>query len=334
MEEDHRVGVAGIPVVFYTPETSAGLGGGLTLTFPRGEPEDHLRPNSLQTFGLYSLKNQYMFFLSPEVHSPDDAWRFRPIFMFSYYPDTYYGIGRDVSKDDEEDFTIETVVIRPQLLRRVYSHFNAGLFMKWKRTDVIEIEDDGQLARRDLPGVDGSRFIGMGPILEWDSRDQLFYPTRGGWYRITAEFYRDWMGSDHDYEQYSLDLRHYLSVRERHVVAGQLYAAGLSGDIAFNEFAQLDSMRGMPGSLYRDRCMAFAQIEYRFPLYKRLSGVTYISAGDVMNRWSDFDPGELKFAGGAGLRFQLNPRDNINMRLDIGVSSEGVFPYFRMLEAF
>lgn len=328
------MGVAGIPVVFYTPETSAGLGGGLTLTFPRGEPHEHLRPNSLQTFGLYSLKNQYMFFLSPEVHSHDDAWRFRPIFMFSYYPDTFYGIGRDVSKDDEEDFTTETVVIRPQLLRRVHSHWNAGLFLKWKRTDVVEIEDDGQLVQRDLPGVDGSRFVGLGPILEWDSRDQLFYPTRGSWHQLTAEFYRDGMGSDHDYERYTLDLRHYRSFRENHVVAGQLTATTLSGEIAFNEFARIDIMRGILASRYRDRHAVSAQVEYRFPLYKRLSGVTFVSAGDVMNRWSDLDPGELKFAGGAGLRFQLNPRDRINMRLDIGIGSDGVFPYFRMLEAF
>ncbi len=178
-EEERGMGVAAFPVVFYTPETSAGLGAGLALTFPRGDEDDPLRPNSIQAFGLYSLKKQYTAFLSTEVHSHDDAWRFKPAFMFSHFPDTFHGIGRDASADDEEDFTTDNVAVRPQLLRRLYGNFNAGLFLKWKRTDVVEIEEDGRIARRELPGADGSRFVGMGPVLEWDGRDRLFYPTRG-----------------------------------------------------------------------------------------------------------------------------------------------------------
>ncbi len=39
-------------------------------------------------------------------------------------------------------------------------------------------------------------------------------------------------------------------------------------------------------------------------------------------------------AGGAGLRYLLNAREGISLRLDLGVSRGEVRPYFRMLEAF
>jgi len=43
---------------------------------------------------------------------------------------------------------------------------------------------------------------------------------------------------------------------------------------------------------------------------------------------------DLKWAGGAGLRFQVSKQEAVKLRLDIGLSEEGANVYFNLFEAF
>lgn len=329
-----RVGVAAFPIIFYTPETSAGAGGGVTLTYRGPGEEDTARPDNLSLFALYTFKNQFMFFLAPSLYFRDGDWKLGAGTGYSHFPGSFYGVGNDTDEDDEEEFTTESVMIRPGLLRRVYAHLSAGFFYDWKKTGVREIEKNGLLDTGDYLGVDGSVLSGAGAVLEWDSRDNLFSPSRGGRYEFSAGFYRDAFGSDFEYEEYTLDLRHYVPLEAGRVLALQLYATSRSGEVVFNEYARLENMRGIVNSRFRDRRAASAQAEYRFPVYRRFSGAVFASVGDVFDDPDDWEAKDIKYAGGFGVRYMLNEKERINLRFDIGFSPWGVAPYIRMMEAF
>lgn len=61
------------------------------------------------------------------------------------------------------------------------------------------------------------------------------------------------------------------------------------------------------------------QAEYRFPLYKRFSAVLFGGTGTVGRNFSDYAVNELKYSYGGGLRFAVNKKEKLNIRIDYGI---------------
>jgi hypothetical protein len=97
-------------------------------------------------------------------------------------------------------------------------------------------------------------------------------------------------------------------------------------------------MRGLYENVFIDKNAAAVRAEYRFPLTflpgERWGGAVFGAVGDAFPDATTLEDIDLKVAGGAGLRFALNKTEKINVRLDIGVSRYGVFPYVMLQEAF
>ena len=76
------------------------------------------------------------------------------------------------------------------------------------------------------------------------------------------------------------------------------------------------------------------QMEYRFPIHERWSGVTFAAAGDVFHDNDELETQSMKYAAGCGIRYAIDKKEKINIRIDIGVSPYGIFPYILFQEAF
>jgi outer membrane protein assembly factor BamA len=322
-------------VAFYSSETGFGGGGGGVITYRgRGCPPP-ARPQSLSAVVFYTAKGQSLVALAPELYFDDEAWELKVGLTYRNFPDRFYGVGRDTPEDSEEEYTLEGMKVRPWLLRRVVSHLYVGAIFDVEKTNILEVEEGGLLDQRALAGHAGGLRVGAGPVLDWDSRDNIFYPSRGAWYQCYASFYRGGLGSDFDYDSWTVDLRRYLTLRPLHILAFQVLATGRSGDVPFDQLARMgDVVRGIYAGRFQDQFLGAAQMEYRFPISRRFSGVLFAAAGDVSPTVEDFEFGEPKLAGGAGLRFALNVEEKVNFRFDLGVSRWGVEPYFQFSEAF
>jgi outer membrane protein assembly factor BamA len=176
---------------------------------------------------------------------------------------------------------------------------------------------------------------GIGPLLEWDTRDHLFAPSRGTWIQLRALYYRDWLGSDFEFEERAIDVRHYRALAPRHILAGQALAVRHSGQIPLGDYPSLgDALRGVLDGRYNDRALLMGQVEYRYPLWRRLGGVLFAGLGDVNDRLGHMAAREMKFAAGAGLRFMIDPEERLSVRMDVGFSREGSQFYLQFSEAF
>jgi len=212
-----------------------------------------------------------------------------------------------------------------------------GVTLDWKNSHVEDGEEGGTLEQGDLIGSEGGIRSGMGPVISWDTRDNLFSPSRGSWYNAWAWIYREWMGSDFDYDYYGLDFRHYRPLSRESVLALQGFMALTSGDVPFNEYPT-PLMRGLYENVFTDKNAMAVRAEYRFPIDLipggRWGGAVFGAVGDAFPDATTMEDIDLKVAGGAGLRYALNKKEKINVRLDIGVSRYGVFPYIMLQEAF
>lgn len=327
--------IAPFPVAFYSSETGFGGGAGGAVTYRgRGCPPP-ARPQSVSGVIFYTAKGQSLLALAPEFYFAQEAWELKLGFSYRNFPDRIFGVGRDTPDEAQEDYTIEGMRIEPWILRRVATHLYMGMLFDLQQTHIRDADEGGLLARGLLEGHEGGVRIGVGPVIDWDSRDNPFFPARGAWYQAYTTHYHADLGSEYDFATWTLDMRQYFSPRPNHIFAFQWIATGRSGTVPFDRLGRLgDLMRGIESGRVQDRFVGVFRGEYRFPLAGRLGGVLFGATGDVASVAKNFSMRDPQYTGGLGLRFALNPAEKINFRFDLGISRWGAAPYFQFAEAF
>lgn len=332
-KQNSTLDIVGFPIVLYTPETFLIFGGGAAVTI-RNDNNYKFHPNSISVYLIYTLKNQIAFNTNSEFYFDNNRWKIKGIMGYQKYPDTFYGIGNKNTGADAEEFTTEDLMIQPWILRRIFKNFRMGIILDIKNSSVLKTESDGILRNSNVIGTNGGFASGFGPVLDWDTRDNAFYPSSGSWIQFYSIYYSNWFGSDFEYESYTIDARHFIDFSDEHILAIQILGTSLNGKVPFNELARLFNIRGVNSSRFRDLKMICTQIEYRYPIHNRFTGVVFSSFGDVMNSFSGYNLIDLKYSIGFGLRYALNVDEKINLRFDIGISKFGISPYFQLSEAF
>ncbi len=319
------------PLVFSSPETGVGAGATAILTMRKHEDS---KPDSLSAVAFYTQEQQYLFAVTPAFYTGAGAIKFAATGAHSYFPSKFYGTGSEAPESREEEYTIRTSKLKPSALFRIESGLRVGPFLDLKRSDIVELQKDGVLAAGEYPGAEDHLLSGGGLVAELDTRDNIFYPTRGSFHSFSAGIYRDWMGSDYEYEAYELDLRNYTQIGPDQVLAFQFQANTVHGDVPFEEYPTLQNMRGIESTRYRDLNSFTLQAEYRVPIARKWIGAVFASTGDVLEDAGDLRFSALKPAGGFGIRYILNREEKINFRFDMGFAEDGAKVYFRLLEAF
>ncbi len=253
-------------------------------------------------------------------------------------PTLYFGVGNPAGLDRdevdalEEEYTNRCFALEGTALFTVTGALRAGAAARFAADSLHDVQPGGDLAAGGVRGFAGGDVVGLGPALEWDGRDAAFAPAAGAWYRAWMRAHRDSLGSDYGFEHYALDLRRYLTVRPGHVLGLQVAADTVRGDVPFYELPSLP-LRGLYQGVFVDRTAASFQAEWRFPARGRFAAAVFAGVGGVGDTLADVKPVDL-WAAGAGVRYILNRAERITLRLDVGVSPLGVFPYFMVMEAF
>jgi outer membrane protein assembly factor BamA len=93
-------------------------------------------------------------------------------------------------------------------------------------------------------------------------------------------------------------------------------------------------VRGYNASRYRDKVQVAAQVEYRFPLWRRFGMVAFAGLGQVAGRAGDLKLDRFKAAAGFGIRFRIDRQEGTNIRLDFGFGKKSQGQYLSGGEAF
>jgi outer membrane protein assembly factor BamA len=326
-----------IPIFGYAPETKFVGGAAGIYTF---RPSEESRPSSALLSASFTQKKQYSLSLAPELYFRDGKYRIQSEGMgLLKSPELFYGIGNDTSDDAEESFTHQTVYFKVNFQRRVIEAMNVGVQYDFERTKMLEVEKGSLLEGGKIAGSDGGKNSGVGILLNWDSRDNVFSATKGGFHQISYVIYRDFLGSKYEFSQYELNLRQYIPLRSSHTLAFQGIFNSVTGDPPFHKLSLLGGegmMRGHYLGRYRDRNMIAFQVEYRvLPVWWRFGLVGFLGVGDVSDDVKNFKLEDLKYSAGFGIRFQIMPEEGINLRIDQAFGEgAGGFRYINIGEAF
>jgi outer membrane protein assembly factor BamA len=329
--------IIGAPIVFYSPETSLGFGAAGTYVFRMIGCEDKItRPSSFAPVFLYTLKKQFKAQLGTELFFKNNDYRLNGFVSLDKFPLKFYGIGSETLEENEEDYTPKSINFFLSLLRKIGKGFNIGLQYHLKNWDILEIEENKQLATGNILGVDGGTASGVSIVLNRDTRDFLFFPMTGDLMELNFRVYPKFLGSSFEYNTLTLDLRKYFTVFSTHVLAVQYLLKHQSGDVPFLELTKLGGeyiMRGYLMGRYRDKNLMMMQAEYRFPISGRFGAVGFAGLGNVAAKMSQIDV-DLKYSYGFGLRYTFDKKEKIRLRMDIAFGKGTSGFYFSALESF
>jgi outer membrane protein assembly factor BamA len=325
---------SGFPYVYYTPETRTAFGATAVVTF-RTAPDPTTRPSSLTLTGFYSVNKQFNIALSPEFFLSGNRQWVTATVEYGRFTDKYWGVGPAASDAALVDFTRRTAHFLLRAQTTLFDQAKVGVILEIDQTKISDGEE--LLPDGPFPGASGARSTGIGGGLTWDSRDNVFYPGRGGLYQVESTFFPGFLGSEYAFTRTTIDLRRYLSLGGDHILAFQLFGTATGGTPPLFKLPGLGGenlMRGYYLGRYRDRLAAAAQAEYRVVLYRRLGLAAFTGIGDVAPEISSFTLHTFKFSAGLGLRFTLDPAEHLNVRVDYGAGRETDGLYFSLREAF
>jgi outer membrane protein assembly factor BamA len=322
-----------LPVMFHTPET--GTGGGVAGAYFFKDRVE-ARPSSIQWISFYTEKKQTILTLSPDLYFSGSSRRLHADVEYRDYPDVFYGIGSGTHEDEEEDYREKAFEMEASYEVELWRNLRIGPILGFRRSHVTEVEEDGKLASGRIPGVEKHRRASVGLVLVHDGRDNILYPTRGSYLRVSTNYSGDATGSDYRYSRHTLDLRHFLGFASRQVIGLRAHFAAAEGSPPFQALPVLGGdkmMRGFTRGRFRDKLACVGQAEYRLKIKWRVGFAAFAALGAVAGDIDGFTESKMRFSGGAGIRFRLND-EGLNLRLDIGFTEEGSGFYFIAGEAF
>lgn len=336
-----------LPIAFYTPETSVGLGVGGLFLFDMPGAKAERRPSSVSVAGIYTLERQVVAQVVPELRFGDDDFVLRTEVLGTKYPSRYYGIGNNPGTNTYDEFTdrylrggIEARV-RPFRPGSPFRNVYVGLEYKFNWTHIQDAEprkpsEPSLFDKVEDRGEKQFFTSGLGPLIAWDSRDGLNWPLRGSYVELSSQFYEPFLMSDLRYRRLGFDARHYQPLWWSHILALRFVHQSVWGEVPFQQLPQLGGanvLRGWYGGQLRDRHAMALEAEYRLPIGERWAVVGFGSAGQVASHPGKYALKRFRYAGGGGLRFALDKNDRTNVRLDFAYGDRFQF-YVHFREAF
>ncbi len=326
------------PFVFYMPETSWVLGIGIKRFFNAGGEGDSLtRVSNSAVFVQYSLNNQLMIEHNYQIFTNKEKYYIVGFYGFNRFPVNYYGAGKDASLDKKELISFDHIRFENLTLRKISTGFFAGLGWRYFKTFRIQGQN-GILEQSQIAGFQGSEISGLNASVLFDNRDNVLTPSTGTFAQIEWATHRTWWGSTHQFDKTIIDVRQYwrLLPSRDDVVALQTYMQLMNGNIPFNELSQLGGdmiMRGYYLGSFRDNNLLAVQAEYRWQVLKRWGIIGFAGLGGVNNSLA-LAQYQWKPSYGGGLRFKINRKENVNVRIDYGFGEGQQNLYFFIAEAF
>lgn len=228
----------------------------------------------------------------------------------------------------------DAVELRPSLalerkLRRGWS-WRAAYNVEWTRVTKVPGEAEAELDDPESRFLLSYLELGVRRI----TTDDLVEPTRGTWLEFSLEPATSVLRSDVSYMKWTADARGFLPIAgvvlAGRVVVGtidpignsgvedlpvtKLFFAGGSGSVRGYGYQRLGPTDAEDNPL-GGASLLLGSTELRFPIADALRGVIFADAGQIsVDPW-DWQPGELLYAAGPGLRYST-PFGPI--RLDVG----------------
>lgn len=329
------------PLIAFKPVTSWQFGVGIKYLFrPKNYDTSNTRKSFVAASLKYTLRNQillkpnFVYFFNHENFMLDGRYTFQK------FPQNFYGIGHETPKSQKEEVKLKEVRTEQIVFKKIKKNLFGGIGIRVIGAFHVEQKPNGILASQKPIGWDGFGSTGTSLNMRYDNRDNILNASKGLYVDMRLERMSRVKKRSNAYTLLKIDGRKYIKPikGKPDVLAGQIsIQSTLNGDVPFSEMPFVGSdnlMRGYVERRYIDRHFMGGQLEFRHPLPYNFGVVAFAGLGDVANDLNDFQLRTLKYSVGAGIRYKIIPKENINVRLDFGLGKGTHTFYLNIAEAF
>ena len=314
------------------------------------------RLSELKSYAFYTQKKQYGINAEHALYSDANLWLFYGRINVQAAPLDYYGYNFYECDNNDDNLKVyggkylvdvNVINFKERALRAIIPNLYAGLQFDLQIMDNFDPETNLIVKRNKFETKSTS--VGLGAGLIYNNIHNFLNPRKGVFTEFAFLRYSNKLKSDCNLTSIISDNRFYMPIKEKNVLAFQLYSQFTIGpNPPFNLISLMGGeklMRGYYLGRYRDRHLLATQLEYRmlpFSFSKRWGATCFLAMGQVFgedNNSNDSMESGFKFenilpSGGAGLRFLLFQEKDIYLRLDYGITGHGNNYYITLGEAF
>jgi outer membrane protein assembly factor BamA len=337
IKSPNRFKIVALPVFFYTPDTRFGFGAGGLSTFNFHADSLYARRSSATLGIVYTQLRQILLYVPFQLfpHNADywisgEAGYYRYVFNF-------FGTGNAIPADYIEKYDATFPRIRLNISKKISTGIYAGLRYALDDFQFTRTDPNGILAQKTLSGSEGGRISGLGLGINVDTRNIQFFPSKGWFGELSIYDEGRWSGSEFNYTRFTLDLTHYIQAGPKGIVALNAVQVFSFGDVPFHQMPVIGGtkrLRGYFEGKYRDKHLMIFQGEYRRPLFWRIGSAAFGGVGLVADSFNTLQTNHIRYNFGAGLRFQIDKAQKINIRADYGFGYRSKGFYLTFGEAF
>jgi len=329
-----------LPAVGYTPNTSWFFGTSGNYLFKLRGSDSTTRTSNINPFLIYTLEKQLIIQCDYTIFLKNEEYIFSGDAAYLNFPQFYYGIGNNTLDVNKEKFSYNVFFIKQILSKKITTDLFGKIGYDYYNIFKVERKENGLLDLIERPAAyDGGVASGITLGMGYDSRNNVLNSSKGVFLNFKSTFYPKMLGSGFVFQTYVLDARKYLKLfkNREDVLAFHGYGLFNFGDIPFALMAKLGGeviMRGYYKGRYRDNHLLAFQAEYRLHVWKRIGVVGFAGFGDVAHNINKFNVNDIKYSYGMGLRIKLIKKEDLNLRIDYGITPISGNFYISIAEAF
>lgn len=331
------------PTIAYAPETTWEIGLSSVYVY-YAERDTTNRLSEINSFAFITLENQYGLWFDHAIYTAQDEWFLLGKLRFQSFPLYYHGIGTNTPEDYTARVDANQILIKERFLKKIKKNLFLGVEVDYQSLSAVDfIVNERAVNNFEFPlGSKGSSNLGLGVGIVRDDRHNVLNVRKGFFSEFAVLHSNPSWGSTFNFTSINSDTRFYKPIGKNNVLAGQLLGQFNFGDVPFNQLAQMGGesmMRGYYFGRYRDNHQVATQVEMRFlpiPLKftNRLGAAVFAGTATVFKDLNNVTMPNLKFSGGAGVRFLLFPKKDIWTRADYAFTREGGGFYLFIGESF
>ena len=326
-----------LPIVIPITEPAVGYGaaGGLAfISKPFGEVKsEYDRPNVTMIGGFGTENGSWGAVAGDMRHWLDGRLQTLAGVVYSSVNLDFYGIGAGGPlANNPLSYNLEP---KGGLVQAKYaignSRFLVGLNYAYA---ITEVTFDAPAGTPGLPVYQSeTRVGGLTPSLTFDTRDNIFTPTRGTYVEASVGLFSQALGGDDEFQRAQIIAMQYVQLHPQWFLGLRGQVAGSFGDVPFY-LRPFISMRGVPMMQYQGEELAQLEVELRWQCWKRFSLVGFVGGGVVWNDFERFDDSTAVVAGGVGFRYEIARKYGLHMGLDVAFGPDDPAIYVQVGSAW
>jgi hypothetical protein len=325
-----------VPILMPITEPAVGYGGTLGLIFiQRREPNpdgSYQKPNMTVAGGMATENGSWAVMGAHMGNWQDGQFETQVALMTGSINLDFYGIGDSGQANNPLGYNIELTGGNMEGRYRLgQSPWRVGVGYIFGQANVSF--DASTLPPGVTVAETDSFLAGLTPKLIYDSRNNLFTPTKGIYAEAGGGVFNEVVGSDFNYETVSLTLLYYYPLAKELTLSLKTEGFFSFDDAPFYTRPYVH-LRGAAVRRYVGEHAADAELELRWQCWGRFSLVGFAGAGVAWNDFERFESERTVVTGGLGFRYEIARKHGLHMGLDVAVGPDDVAIYIQFGSAW